>query len=152
MKYINIKPYRTLLSISGFLGFSKNFTNLHKVIANTLNILMRLKIIGITFLFIAITLLNSASTPFSRDFTVKTVIIDAGHGGHDSGTSGKKYKEKDIALKIALKVGHYIKENVPGVTVIYTRDKDEYIALDERAAIANKNHADTRRPYLWFTA
>jgi N-acetylmuramoyl-L-alanine amidase len=70
------------------------------------------------------------------------VVIDAGHGGHDSGTRGRKVHEKDIALKIALKVGSYIEKNVPGVKVIYTRKDDRYIALDERANIANKNKAD----------
>lgn len=70
------------------------------------------------------------------------VVIDAGHGGHDTGTNGKKSKEKDIALKIALKVGSYIEKNIPGVKVIYTRKDDRYVALDERADIANKNKAD----------
>lgn len=101
-----------------------------------------MRIIGITSLFLAITLLNSGSTSFHREFKVNTIVIDAGHGGHDPGTSGKKYKEKDIALSVALKVGSYIKQNVPGVKVIYTRDKDVYIPLDERADIANKNKAD----------
>jgi N-acetylmuramoyl-L-alanine amidase len=69
------------------------------------------------------------------------VVIDAGHGGHDTGTLGKKSKEKDVALKIALKLGSYIEQNMPGVKVIYTRKDDRYLALDERADIANKNKA-----------
>lgn len=116
--------------------------NLPKGIANTINIGKTVRIIAITCLFAAITLLNSASKPFRREFKVNTVVIDAGHGGHDPGTKGKKYKEKDIALSVALKVGNYIKENVPGVKVIYTRDKDVYVPLDERAEIANQNKAD----------
>jgi N-acetylmuramoyl-L-alanine amidase len=51
-------------------------------------------------------------------------------------------KEKDVALNIALKVGNYIEKNIPGVKVIYTRKDDRYLALDERADIANKNKAD----------
>ena len=51
-------------------------------------------------------------------------------------------KEKDVALKIALKVGEYIEQNIPGVKVIYTRKDDRYVALDARAEIANKNKAD----------
>ena len=70
------------------------------------------------------------------------VVIDAGHGGHDSGCLGSKSKEKDIALKIALKLGDYIEENYPDVKVIYTRDKDVFIELHERATIANNAKAD----------
>lgn len=69
-------------------------------------------------------------------------MIDAGHGGKDPGTRGKTAKEKDVALKIALKLGAYIEKNVAGVKVIYTRKDDRYLALDERAEIANKNKAD----------
>ncbi|MCF8226805.1 MAG: N-acetylmuramoyl-L-alanine amidase [Bacteroidales bacterium] len=74
--------------------------------------------------------------------TIKTVVIDAGHGGRDSGAVGKKAKEKDIALSIALKTGKYIEENVDGVRVIYTRKRDEFVELYKRAAIANENEAD----------
>ncbi len=73
---------------------------------------------------------------------VTTVVIDAGHGGRDPGALGSKSKEKDIALAIALKVGNFINENLPDVTVIYTRDTDVFLPLNERAEIANKNHAD----------
>jgi len=79
---------------------------------------------------------------FVKDFKVGKVVIDAGHGGHDPGTVGKKYKEKDIALSIALKVGAYIEANVKDVSVIYTRKDDTYIPLDMRAEIANKHKAD----------
>jgi N-acetylmuramoyl-L-alanine amidase len=118
---------------------------LRKVIANTLNIELPLRNIGISVLFLAITLLNSSSTlikPVKPEFKLDVVVIDAGHGGHDPGNSGKKTKEKDICLKIALKVGAYIEKNVPGVKVVYTRKTDKYIALDERANIANKHKAD----------
>ncbi len=69
-------------------------------------------------------------------------MLDAGHGGHDPGTHGDISKEKDIALKIALKVGRYIEEKLPGVEVIYTRDDDTFVELHGRAYIANKNGAD----------
>jgi len=69
-------------------------------------------------------------------------VIDAGHGGKDPGNSGKVSKEKDVALKLALKLGQYIEKNMPDVKVIYTRKDDRYLALDERAEIANKNKAD----------
>ncbi len=75
-------------------------------------------------------------------YTVKTVVIDAGHGGKDTGCLGKHSQEKDIALKIALKLGSYIEQNIEGVKVIYTRKTDTFIELHERAAIANRNQAD----------
>lgn len=103
---------------------------------------MPVRNIGITALLIAITLLNSSSTVIPPEFKVDVVVIDAGHGGKDPGTRGKKALEKDIALKIALKLGNYIEKNIPGVKVIYTRKDDRYIALDERAEIANRNKAD----------
>lgn len=98
--------------------------------------------IGVTALMVAITLLNSSSTLYTPEFKLDVVVIDAGHGGKDPGTRGKKALEKDVALKIALKLGTYIQKNIPGVKVIYTRKDDRYIALDERANIANRNKAD----------
>jgi N-acetylmuramoyl-L-alanine amidase len=127
---------------SSTLAFSEKFTILRKVIANTLNIERNVRIIGLTALLIAITLLNTASTYSPPDNKVDVVVIDAGHGGHDNGTHGRLLKEKDLALNIALKVGNYIEKNIPGVKVIYTRKDDRYLALDERADIANKNKAD----------
>jgi len=70
------------------------------------------------------------------------VVLDAGHGGHDPGALGSRAKEKDIVLAITLKLGEYIEENIPDVKVIYTRTKDEFVELYERADIANRNHAD----------
>jgi len=73
---------------------------------------------------------------------IRTVVIDAGHGGRDSGAQGKRGNEKDIALNIALKLGHYIEENMKDVKVIYTRKKDVYVELWKRAEIANNAEAD----------
>ena len=70
------------------------------------------------------------------------VVIDPGHGGKDSGAVGRKGKEKDINLSVALLTGKYIEEKYPDVKVIYTRKKDVFIGLYERANIANKNNAD----------
>lgn len=70
------------------------------------------------------------------------VVIDAGHGGKDSGAVGRKSMEKDIVLKIALKTGKYINELLEGVKVIYTRTDDEFVELYKRAEIANKAQAD----------
>lgn len=140
---MKMKEYRTgpeLMVRS--LGFSEKLSTLRKVIANSLNIVMPVRNIGITALLIAITLLNSSSTLIRPEFKVDVVVIDAGHGGKDPGTRGHKTLEKDVALKIALKLGNHIEKNVPGVKVIYTRKDDRYLALDERADIANRNKAD----------
>lgn len=73
---------------------------------------------------------------------VRTVVIDAGHGGRDPGCIGRFLKEKDVALFVALKLGEFIKEAYPDVKVLYTRDNDVFVNLDERAKIANDNEAD----------
>ena len=75
-------------------------------------------------------------------YAVKTVVIDAGHGGKDPGACGKISKEKNITLSIALKTGGLISTNLPDVKVIYTRTTDEFIELHKRAEIANKAKAD----------
>ena len=87
-------------------------------------------------------LLTSFNTCFAQNKKVKTVVIDAGHGGHDPGCLGSKTKEKDINLAISLKLGEYIEKNCPDVKVIFTRKTDEFIELFRRAQIANDNKAD----------
>ncbi len=77
-----------------------------------------------------------------KQYRVKKVVIDAGHGGKDPGTHGVFSKEKNITLSIALQLGRIIEENMSDVEVIYTRTDDTFIPLDQRAAIANKNDAD----------
>jgi N-acetylmuramoyl-L-alanine amidase len=69
------------------------------------------------------------------------VVIDAGHGGDDQGTIGlSRVREKDIVLKIALKLGNLIKRNLPGVKVVYTRERDKFVELYRRGQIANQNN------------
>ena len=75
-------------------------------------------------------------------YKLKTVVIDAGHGGKDPGCSGKYSKEKHVALQVALELGRIIEENLPDVKVIYTRKTDKFVELHERANIANRNNAD----------
>jgi N-acetylmuramoyl-L-alanine amidase len=73
---------------------------------------------------------------------VRRIVIDAGHGGHDSGTIGPDgVEEKDIALDVALRLGHLLQQRL-GAEVIYTRSTDKYVPLEERTAIANAAHAD----------
>ena len=71
-----------------------------------------------------------------------TLVIDAGHGGHDAGALGTMSKEKDINLSVALAFGKYVERNQPDVKVVYTRKTDVFIPLKERANIANRAGAD----------
>lgn len=76
---------------------------------------------------------------FGKDFVL---VLDAGHGGKDSGAPGTYSKEKNINLNVALKVGELISKNCPDVKLIYTRKTDVFVELDERAEIANRAKAD----------
>ncbi len=96
----------------------------------------------ILLFFVACFLASSFSSKFKPIFGVKTVVIDAGHGGKDPGCHGDKYKEKDVALAVALKLGKYIEDNMKDVKVVYTRKTDVFLELQQRAEIANKAKAD----------
>lgn len=73
-----------------------------------------------------------------------TVVIDAGHGGHDAGAIGLKLKvqEKNLNLSVAKQLAEKIRTNYPEVKVVLTRDTDVFLPLQQRADIANKHHAD----------
>ena len=73
---------------------------------------------------------------------IQTIVIDAGHGGKDTGALGKITTEKAVNLAVAKKLGAYIEENMRDVKVVYTRKTDKFVELSERAAIANRNNAD----------
>ena len=78
----------------------------------------------------------------SRPNQIRTVVLDAGHGGKDPGTHGRYAKEKTINLELILQLGRKIKAKHPDVRVIYTRTTDRFVDLYERGAIANRNRAD----------
>ena len=78
----------------------------------------------------------------ANGYRIKTIVLDAGHGGKDAGCSGKTSKEKHVALNVVLKLGQAIERQFPSINVIYTRKTDVFIPLYKRAAIANKNSAD----------
>ena len=73
-----------------------------------------------------------------------TVVIDAGHGGHDAGAVGLKMKvqEKDLNLTVAKQLAAKIQGQYPEVNVVLTRNTDVFLPLQQRADIANKNHAN----------
>lgn len=80
------------------------------------------------------------ATPYR--YRLRTVVLDAGHGGKDNGCHGQDHDEADVTLAIIKDLGRQIEDSMPGVRVIYTRKTDVFVELDERAAIANRNHAD----------
>jgi N-acetylmuramoyl-L-alanine amidase len=89
------------------------------------------------FLFAAYIPLNT------KPNKVLKVVIDAGHGGKDSGCFGKKLQEKDVCLSVAMEVGVLIKSYFPEVQIVYTRTaKDQFVELRERARLANREHGD----------
>ncbi len=85
---------------------------------------------------------KSSDAPEKDDKHVNVVVIDPGHGGKDFGASVGTAREKDIVLEVALRLGESIKASYPEIKVIYTRTKDVFIPLYDRANIANKNKAD----------
>lgn len=96
-----------------------------------------------TYLFLFILLMSTyvASAEVISPPRKFVVVLDAGHGGHDSGNRGSGYFEKDIALDIILKTGKILEKN-PNIKVIYTRKTDVFIELSKRADIANSAKAD----------
>lgn len=96
----------------------------------------------ILFTFTFLWLLTSplcVSSIAAKEFVV---VIDAGHGGNDPGAVGKISKEKNINLKVALKLGKLIENNCKDVKIVYTRNKDVFVNLNRRAEIANNAKAD----------
>lgn len=93
-------------------------------------------------LFFGFFLTLSGMQPLTAQTNRFTVVIDPGHGGKDPGAVGSSSQEKDIVLSVGLKVGKLIERSHPDVEVLYTRSDDQFVALNKRAEIANKAHAD----------
>ena len=110
--------------------------------AQSMKISNKIKVITLLLGLFSIFILSSYHYPDKVKPAISKVVIDAGHGGKDPGCKGQKAKEKDVALSIALALGHYIEQNFPDVIVIYTRRDDHFVELFQRAEIANKNKAD----------
>lgn len=92
----------------------------------------------LTFIFLSC-FFNFTSEAQNSSFTV---VIDPGHGGKDPGAVGSSSKEKDITLSVARKLGELIEKQHSDVKVLYTRKSDNFVALDQRAVIANNSKAD----------
>ncbi len=93
-------------------------------------------------ILLAVIVLFSNTDGWAQNSKIKTVVIDAGHGGHDPGCHGAHNNEKEVCLAMALKLGALIKERYPDIKIIYTRSTDVFVELAERANIANRNNAD----------
>ncbi|MBC8052719.1 MAG: N-acetylmuramoyl-L-alanine amidase [Sphingobacteriaceae bacterium] len=94
------------------------------------------------FLSLVIPLLSFNEKYKGNAFRIKTIVVDAGHGGHDGTTRGLIAREKDVALQVALRLGKSIEENLPDVRVVYTRTEDIFVPLYERIGVANRVKAD----------
>ncbi|MEJ5995846.1 N-acetylmuramoyl-L-alanine amidase [Pedobacter sp. Du54] len=99
------------------------------------NAILKLFICGIILLF-------SNNQLLAQEYKIKTIVIDAGHGGKDGSTHGEYSTEKDVALKTALRLGKVIQENIKDVNVIFTRTDDTFVPLYERIGMANNAKAD----------
>ena len=105
--------------------------------------MLNVKRISFIILMLMTPALFFSFTPLNKTgYRIRTVVLDAGHGGHDSGCLGGDSKEKNIALSIALKLGKMIEERYPDIKVVYTRKTDVFVELRERAEIANNKDAD----------
>nr|WP_316752555.1 N-acetylmuramoyl-L-alanine amidase [Pedobacter gandavensis] len=96
-------------------------------------------------LIVFISLIIATTTNYqalAQEYKIKTIVLDAGHGGKDGSTRGAYSTEKDVALKTALRLGAAIEANMKDVKVIYTRSTDVFVPLYERIAIANNAKAD----------
>lgn len=89
-----------------------------------------------------ISILGIDNQLFAQEYKIKTIVIDAGHGGKDGSTRGSYSTEKDVALKTAIRLGKLIEDNIKDVKVILTRSDDTFIPLYERIGIANNAKAD----------
>lgn len=97
------------------------------------------------YLFTSISILTGIQPKVraqSAGKTLKTIVLDAGHGGKDPGAIGSYSNEKSIALAVVQKLGKLLKDSIPDLKIVYTRNSDVFIELKERGTIANRASGD----------
>jgi len=115
----------------------KNYSsNLMKLIP------LKSSIVAFTVLLLIIPLISFSNNSNIPPYRIKTIVIDAGHGGEDGATRGAIAKEKELALQVALRLGKAIEESMPDIKVVYTRTTDVFVPLYERIGLANQVKAD----------
>lgn len=97
---------------------------------------------ALSVLLLAFPLVSFTDAPVNTPYRIKTIVIDAGHGGKDGTTRGLISREKDVALQVALRLGRAVQANLKDVRVVYTRTTDVFIPLYERIGLANRVKAD----------
>ncbi len=103
---------------------------------------MKLGRILASFILVVITIANFFSIEAAEKTADFVVVIDAGHGGNDTGAIDNGVKEKDINLAVAKRLQEDLQKKIKGIKVIMTRSNDTFVSLQGRADIANKNKAD----------
>ena len=91
---------------------------------------------------ISLPIVSFSATLQDSMYAIRTVVLDAGHGGDKPGTRGARSREKDVALQVVLKLGKAIEKEMPGVKVLYTRTTDVDVDLYKRIEFANEHKAD----------
>jgi N-acetylmuramoyl-L-alanine amidase len=119
-----------------FAMFNRKRPNLMKFIP------LKRSFYGLIALFLILPLVTYSNNSENPPYRIKTIVVDAGHGGQDGATRGLLAREKDVALQVALKLGKAIEENFKDVKVVYTRKEDVFIKLHERIGLANRVKAD----------
>ncbi|WP_109698868.1 N-acetylmuramoyl-L-alanine amidase [Chitinophaga deserti] len=98
--------------------------------------------IGLLYTFFIQAKTAPDSGPPVQDKPIRTIVIDAGHGGHDHGATGSYSSEKNITLDVATRLGKILEESLPDVKIVYTRKTDRFDDVNRKAAIANEAKGD----------
>lgn len=133
--YLFLKHWKQDKNITFAQKISVNFRSFCGITMN-----FRTKFYKVIQIYLLLFVFTTAGV-FAQNFKF-TLVIDAGHGGHDPGAIGAISREKDINLNVSLKLGELVEKNFSDVKVVYTRKTDRYLTLQERADVVNNNHAD----------
>ena len=144
-KWIFLFKYNPLKNNKKHFEYIKSYSPYHNIKKmNYPNLLLVTNLKDVRVIFDEPTKFTAKLRQYKTDknlLLLKCELDDAGHGGKDPGSIGNNSYEKNITLSISLELGRIIKENLPGIKIIYTRKDDSFPSLYERAEIANKNQS-----------